>query len=354
MPLITSNDVVNGTILQRITRGIQDKIDMGKSLNQKGLNWYNNQSKLKRSLVIALIAILSVLTVLMIIFHSYFVNKLIDLSDDWKEFTYGKLILFTLVFFVGFPPLIGYTSLSLLTGMVYGFPQGWPLLAAATVTGSFASFLVFRHFFQNKAKQLTNSNEKFRAFSEILNEKNSLFLLILIRLCPLPYSLSNGALAAIPTLSPQTYLLASTITSPKVLIHLFVGYKLKELGDETKKSNKLIDILSILITILATSITTYVIYNKMNQKLAAYHSNQSNSNENFDLLIYGNFDDDESGNIELNSQEFDADNFIIDDEYAKNRNDYENTDDYPKKKDFDDFEITSDDDTTLPSSSRNY
>lgn len=251
--------------------------------------------------------------ILVLIFHVYIIKFLIYISDEIHESKYGPVLLFTLVFIVGFPPLIGFTGLSMLTGMVYGFPQGWPLLATASVSGCCASFLVFKYLLQAQAKGLVESNETFRAFAEILTESNSLVLLILIRLCPLPYSLSNGALAAIPNLSLWNYFWATFLTSPKLLIHLFVGNKLKQLGDEHRSaSTKMVDLISILITAGAASMAAYLIYFKMQKKLATFRNREYD-----DVLIFGNFEDDlemNSTEVELNSADFDTDNFILDDD----------------------------------------
>ncbi|RCK57946.1 Golgi apparatus membrane protein TVP38 [Candida viswanathii] len=295
---------------------ISSKISQARYLAQNAIDWYFQQSTTKKILIAILLVILAILGILLFIFHIYIIKFLIYLSEQWHGLKYGTLLIFFLVFIVGFPPMIGFTGLSLLTGMIYGFPNGWPLLAGASIAGCTCSFLVFRYVLQNQAQKLMNHNETFRAFAEILRDDNSLLLLILIRLCPLPYSLSNGALAAIPELPLSTYFLATLITSPKLLIHLFVGSKLKAIGDEKSTgSTRLVDIASILITATAASLAAYLIYAKMQQKLASYHSRGLAAD---DALVFGNFEDDlEMGShneIELNSADFDADNFIIEDE----------------------------------------
>ena len=301
----------------RLNNLVKEKFSLFNEIYNNSLDWYNSQSKVRQVLLKVLAVVGFIAMILLVIFHLYIIHLLVYLSDQWLEFKFGQILLFALIFFVGFPPLIGFSALSMLTGMVYGFPYGWPLLASASISGSLCSFLVFRYLLHKQAVMLINHNEKFRAFSEILKEDSSLFLVILLRLCPLPYSLSNGALAAIPELPVQTYFLASLITSPKLLIHVFVGHKVKELGDESKtKSTKVIDILSIVITGLAAFATTYIIYHKMQEKLASYHNANGTNHEDQDRMIFGNFEDDlESGqNVELDASQFDADNFIIEDE----------------------------------------
>lgn len=296
-------------------------------------DWYRSQSKFKQ-IVLAIGGLIAVTVgVLVLIFHKYVIQTLVEVSDYWNKLKYGQLILFTLIFFVGFPPLIGYSALLMLCGMIYGFPGGWPLLASATVLGSLASFLVYRFLLRNQAEHMVQRHEKFRAFAEILKEDASLFLLILLRLCPLPYSLSNGALAAIPNLPVLTYFIASVIVSPKAFIHVFVGHSIKNLGDAERPTlAKIIDVVSILVTGCALSLASYIIYSRMQRKLDSYHHVQE-SGEGLDTMIFGNFDDDlESGaTVELDSAQFDDDNFIIEDDEECQPGDFGNENDDTSK-----------------------
>ena len=297
--------------LANIRYHLQDKFHHFKS-------WYLSQTPLFKIGFIIGLLILGVLGIFFLIYHSYFTDLLVSVSDSWRDLPYGSLLIFILVFMVSFPPLIGFTALSLLTGMIYGFPQGWPLLALASVSGSTASFIIFRYLLHNQATRLINHYEMFRAFAEILSDDNSLVLLILIRLCPTPYSLSNGALLGIPELPLLTYFLATLITSPKLLIHLYIGSKIKELGQgESSNMTKIVDVISIIITGTAATLATYLIYAKMQAKLKEFHQRGVVAD---DVLVFGNFEDDfglemaSQNNVELNSADFDTDNFIIEDE----------------------------------------
>lgn len=300
--------------LQNSSSGAMEALN---EMSTKYQNWYSQQSTAKKALLVAGGILCIIISILVVIYHLLFLELLVTMSDAWVDLKFGKLILWLLVFFVGFPPLLGFTPLAMLCGMTYGFPWGWPILASASVLGSLASFLVFRHLLHNQAERMVHLSEQFRAFSEILKEDASLFVLVLLRLCPLPYSLSNGALAAIPELPTLTYFLASLITSPKLLIHVFVGHTMKTLGDANRPTSaKIIDVVSVIITGSALLLASYIIYVKMQKKVRSYHQNPQS-----DEMIFGNFDDDlESGqNLELASNDYDDDNFIIteDDDFAE-------------------------------------
>lgn len=310
MPSLEMHDELEQSMLRRIRSTVLAQYDAAAETARILLEWYRGQALVWRILLNAAVAIGSVVAILALTYHKEIMHFLVVLSNSWHELRYGRLILFMLVFGVSFPPLIGFSALSMLTGMVYGFPGGWPLLACALVLGSLCSFLVFRYVLYQQAQNLASRHARFRALAEILSENNSLVLLVLIRLCPLPYSLSNGALAAVPDLPAVTYFLASVITSPKLAGHLFVGHKLKNLDKDTTLSSKIVDIASIVVTILATSVTTYVIYQRMQRKLDEY-SVVSHPGRQHD--IFGNFEGD------LDSVEMDlgtpaVDEFIIDED----------------------------------------
>lgn len=293
----------------RVARVARAQLDSAQEAASTLLQWYSSQLVLVRLLLNAVVAIGLVAAVLAVVYHKTIIHFLVILSNSWYDLRYGRLVLFMLVFGVSFPPLLGFSALSMLSGMVYGFPGGWPLLASALILGSFCSFLLFRYVLHEQAVQLANRHAKFRALAEILSENNSLVLLVLIRLCPLPYSLSNGALAAVPELPATTYLMASIITSPKLAGHIFVGHKIKNLDKDTTMSSKIVDIVSIVITIVATTATTFVIYKRMQRKLDEYSvvSNHPNNQH----IIFGNFDGD-LDSVELDTSN--VDDFIIEEE----------------------------------------
>lgn len=215
--------------------------------------------------VIIAISGLHVAGILMLIYHKVVLELLVEFSIKWKELRGGGVILFMLILLVSFPPLIGYSTLGSLCGMIYGFPMGWFFLTTATIIGSALSFIVFRYFLSGYAKRLASNNARFAALSKTL-EQDRFTLLWMIRLCPLPYSLSNGALSSIPSVTLGRFVLATVLVSPKLLIHIFIGDRLVKMGTEKDTLSKIIDVISIVIASAATAATTYIIYRKTMQR----------------------------------------------------------------------------------------
>jgi hypothetical protein len=93
----------------------------------------------------------------------------------------------------------------------------------------------------------------------------------MIRMCPLPYSLSNGAVATFPTVHWASYALATAIVSPKLMIHIFIGSqfeKIAESGGKMDAKTKAISYLSIGIGAIAGVATGWFMYKKTKERAA--------------------------------------------------------------------------------------
>ncbi|MCJ1350383.1 MAG: Tlg2-vesicle protein [Icmadophila ericetorum] len=109
-----------------------------------------------------------------------------------------------------------------------------------------------------------DSDKRFLALATVL-KSDGLKLLVMIRLCPLPYSLSNGALSTINTISPMTFALATALASPKLLIHVFMGSRFAEIareGGHMDAGTKAINYLAIAFGGILGSTTGYLIYQR--------------------------------------------------------------------------------------------
>ncbi|KAK3066703.1 Tlg2-vesicle protein [Teratosphaeriaceae sp. CCFEE 6253] len=182
-------------------------------------------------------------------------------AKKWREMRGGWLILWAMTFAVSFPPLIGYSTCVTIAGFVFGM-KGWFIVSTATVLGSTVAFIASRSVLKGFVSRMAEKNQRFAALSLVLKH-DGLKLLIMIRLCPLPYSFSNGAISTIPTVTWQNFALATGIVSPKLLLHVFVGSRLGALaenGDKMDSRTKMVSYISILIGMTAGLATGYFIY----------------------------------------------------------------------------------------------
>lgn len=217
-----------------------------------------------------------ILGIVLLVFHNSILEYLVDTSNELRMKKTTQFILGMLIFIVGFPPLIGFSFLSTSTGLIYGVSfQGWFILAFSSVTGSIASFALFQNLLKSRAEKLVHMNKRFEAFSSILQENSSYWILALLRLCPFPYSLTNGAIAGVYGISLKNFALANLITTPKMFIYLFIGSRIKSLGETKSTGAKLFDIFSILITFLVLTLTAWLLYFKTQKR---YHELKNKHN----------------------------------------------------------------------------
>lgn len=109
---------------------------------------------------------------------------------------------------------------------------------------------------------------------------DGLKLLCMIRLCPLPYSICNGAVSTFPTVQPLMYGLATAIISPKLLVPAFVGSRIRllsEKGEEMSAGSKAVNVCSIIITVGIGIFTGWYIYQRFESFPPGIHRSSMSS-----------------------------------------------------------------------------
>lgn len=201
------------------------------------------------------------LTIVFIVYSHRIFAWLGPVAETWRGLTGGWIIMFLLTFIAAFPPMIGYSTTLTIAGFVYGFPGGWPVAAAATVAGSTAAFVASRGALSRYVEALVGADKRFLALTQILR-RDGLFVLVAIRLCPLPFSLSNGFLSTIPSISPMTFAIATAAATPKLMIHIFIGSRLARLaesGDDMSVGDKIVNYFSmVLSTVIGMAVGLFV------------------------------------------------------------------------------------------------
>ncbi|KAJ9355804.1 hypothetical protein DTO027B9_3958 [Paecilomyces variotii] len=186
------------------------------------------------------------------------------LAEKWEKSPLAYFVLWLLIFGVSFPPLVGWSTLGTICGFVFGIWKGWLIYMTATVVGSTCSFIVSRTVLSGFVKRLMEHDKRFAALALTL-KYDGLALLCMIRLCPLPYSVCNGAISTFPTVHPLMYGLATLIISPKLLVPAFIGSRLRILSEENEKmgaGSKAVNIISIIVTVAIGLFTGLYIYRR--------------------------------------------------------------------------------------------
>jgi uncharacterized membrane protein YdjX (TVP38/TMEM64 family) len=237
-------------------------------VSNTALALWNKQPLWGKALIVALGLCGVLLGILFLIYHEYLLQLIVKYSEEWEPIPWVPLVLMGLLFIISFPPVIGFSFVNTVVGAVYGITfKGWFIIAFSSITGSVAAFVLFRYALKSKAQVLIHANPKLLAFSSVLQDHNSFWLLALIRVCPFPYSLCNGALAAIPGVTVLNFFLGSFISSPKLVMYLFVGQKVKDIGKATDTLSRVVDILSIIGAIAVLTFTSWLLFTKTTERL---------------------------------------------------------------------------------------
>ncbi|KAI0482827.1 hypothetical protein GGR56DRAFT_209155 [Xylariaceae sp. FL0804] len=246
-----------GGIGQSITRAAVG------ALNRLVRLW-QGMSATQRVLAAAGGAVLLALAVVFLAFSGRIFGALAPVAQGWRRLRGGWVLVFLPTFLTAFPPLLGYSTTVTVAGFVYGFPGGWPVAAAATVAGSTAAFAASRTALGGYVQRLAGGDRRFVALGHVLRH-DGLAVLAAIRFCPLPYSLSNGFLATIPSISPAGFALATALATPKLLVHVFIGSRLAALaeqGGDMSFGDRAVNYLSMLLGGLLGTAVGLVIYRR--------------------------------------------------------------------------------------------
>lgn len=172
------------------------------------LRGYLVLSPRQRVLFIIATTISTIISILFLIFSPRIFTALGPVAHSWRETSGAWIPIWLAIFVSAFPPLIGYSTINTVAGFVYGFPNAWPLVATASTMGSLASFVASRTVLSGYVDRLVGKDPRFLALGQVLR-KEGLGMLTMIRFCPLPYSLSNGFLATIPSIGPIAFAIST-------------------------------------------------------------------------------------------------------------------------------------------------
>lgn len=174
------------------------------------LRGYLALSPLQRLLFVLATLTSLALSILFLVYSPRIFTSLSPIAHSWREAPLGWLPIWLAVFVAAFPPVIGYSTANTVAGFVYGFPGAWPLVATASTLGSLASFVASRTVLSGYVDRLVGRDARFVALGQVLRTEG-LGMLTMIRFCPLPYSLSNGFLATIPSIGPLSFALSTAL-----------------------------------------------------------------------------------------------------------------------------------------------
>ncbi|RDW67720.1 hypothetical protein BP6252_09116 [Coleophoma cylindrospora] len=286
-------------------------IQSAKKIKRTILQTWRKLSVWQRIAAVLAFTTLQVLVILFLIYNEKIFSALDPVAEKWRDLRGGWTILWLMTFICAFPPLIGYSTTITIAGFVYGFPNGWFIVASATVAGSTASLIASRTVLSKYVDRLVGGDKRFEALALTLKH-DGIKILCMIRLCPLPYSLSNAAMSTFPTVHPLSFALATAIVTPKLLIHVFIGSRLAALaGGKMDAATKAINYASILFGAVLGAAVGWIIYSKTvsrakeleEEELAAARGDQAAASSRIGAYHDGDIDDGNDAAVTMNDDD---------------------------------------------------
>lgn len=234
--------------------------------------WFSKLSVLKKIAVVLGLSVYFVFTVLTLIYNKRIIVYIVHTSDTIRDMGFRGVLLFVvLLSVVSFPPLIGFSTINIIIGIVYGF-HGWILIAVTSSVMSTVSLCLFKYPLRNLSIKIINSNSKLQLFASAIKDPSvtfyeETFILTLMKLCPLPYSLTNGGLGCVPEISPLAFFLACLICSPKYCIQIFMGIKLRKIGSDGEMKKNGMDYLILIGTGVLFAGASYFLYLRLKKRI---------------------------------------------------------------------------------------
>ncbi|CAO3610325.1 unnamed protein product [Cunninghamella echinulata] len=200
-------------------------------------------------------------------YRSLILSVIQQFALDLRTNSYGPFILSGLVALTSTPPILGFTFMVMLTGFVYGFPFGLLPSVSGAFVGSMICFGLFRGFHIDQYISVPKSQEKkYQAMQEAIKE-GGLKMILLLRICPIPWQFTNMFLSLIPTVSTRDYIITGLLGAWKVSIEVWVGSQLSNLSDSIPSSTRRITLITLLLGLVIFTGMTHWIYQLTNQKM---------------------------------------------------------------------------------------
>ncbi|CAO3569802.1 unnamed protein product [Mortierella alpina] len=142
----------------------------------------------------------------------------------------GIAILASIMFATCIFPLFGYGVVSMVCGYVYGIPKGFLPAFIGDVLGASAGFWLYRLALHGYIRRKFKDNLEYQEMSNAVS-KNGLFILFLIRLSSFPFAVLNAYFGAMTQLPYWKFILATTLSTPRLFLPIFIGHNISTLSD---------------------------------------------------------------------------------------------------------------------------
>ncbi|KAI0636339.1 snare associated Golgi protein-domain-containing protein [Trametes polyzona] len=206
--------------------------------------WKNPKELVKTLVTLAIL----VLVILFIVYQHKIVEWMQPFANWMRRTPGGWAIPIAILIVLSFPPLFGHEIVAILVGDVFGIGIGFGIVAAGTLLGELANYLVFRWFCMARGRKWEETKLQYALLSEVVRQGGFLIALV-IRYSAVPGHFTTAVFASCG-MGLWTFLAAAVLSLPKQFVTVYLGAAQTE-GKEDK-TTKTVKIVVILITIAVT------------------------------------------------------------------------------------------------------
>jgi len=205
----------------------------------------------------------SLLVAFLVIGPAVVTQRMYNLAQDLRKMRLGWLLLGSIMVVTSLPPMVGFTTMTTLCGFAWRL-EGFYLAGPASLIGSAFAFVVLRLLFKKRLKAWSGKNTRWQALEAVIRARG-LPLIILIRLCPIPWVYSNAFFASVEAVSFPQFILATLVLMPKIFLHVFIGSRISDLSDGEHRrkmdtTTKVLDIGSVVLAAVLGILTGIYVY----------------------------------------------------------------------------------------------
>ncbi|CDO74541.1 hypothetical protein BN946_scf184641.g7 [Trametes cinnabarina] len=197
---------------------------------------------------IAITAAVVALLILFVVYQQNIVNWLKPFANWMRRTPGGWLIPIAILILLSFPPLFGHEIIAILVGDVWGVGIGFGIVAAGTILGELATYMVFRWFCMARGRKMEEKKVKYALLAEVIR-RGGFLMAVVVRYSAIPGHLTTAVFATCG-MNVFIFLGAAFLSLPKQLATVYLGDA--QSSDASSRTTRTIKTIVIIATILIT------------------------------------------------------------------------------------------------------
>lgn len=154
-----------------------------------------------------------------------------NLAIQMRSTPYSSILMTAIVCFSCVPPLIGFTIANTMSGYVYGFPNGCIPVILGAFLGALIPFILIRKLHARSFIKPASKRKKIYSVISGAIHEGGFKIILLIRLCPVPWQLTSLILSVNEHISFNIYCITACVGSLKLIWAVWLGSQLASLNN---------------------------------------------------------------------------------------------------------------------------